>query len=240
MSTPDPVPPPPPNNAKKWLIGCLVAVLLLAALGVAVLMLGIYAAKKQVDSMSADASKVVEDARRAAKALESSSQVAPALAQAAEANMRLTRAANTVDESLDPQAEPCMPDTSRNSVAVDGPWLAELANGLPSAAVGTPWFREKPFADAAAVGLDANATEEQKAQALVALDRALGEAGAVAVVHAQRMEENENGGQFEGFIQLIGYPDGATMCTAPFAASGTNAEEFHSHFWTAKGAVLGK
>jgi hypothetical protein len=84
-------------------------------------------------------------------------------------------------------------------------------------------------------------------QAQIALDRALIEAGSVAVIHTTRLVEPRlreggkvEGGEFEGFVQLVGYPDGETMCISPFTASGTDQGDFEARFWTAEEAALGK
>ena len=231
MSTPDPVAPPPKNNTKKWLVGCLVALLLLVLIGIAVLVLGVYAAKKQVDAMAGDASRVYEDAQRAARALESAQQVAPGIAQGAEARMRLTRVAAAVMAADLAQAGGCPPDPSRAALPVDAQWMRELASGLPAASVGTPWIRHAVFASA---------------DSEVALDRALREAGSIAVIHTTSLVEPvqaEGGGpqdgEFEGFVQLVGYPDGETICIAPFAASGSG-DDFQARFRAAEEAAVGK
>ena len=97
MSTPDPAAPPPAkSNAKKWLVGCLVALVLAVLICLAALLLLAYAAKRQVDAMAPEAKRVYEDARRAAAALESTTPVAAGIAQSAEARMRLGRAASAV------------------------------------------------------------------------------------------------------------------------------------------------
>ena len=232
MSTPEPVAPPPKNSTKKWLLGCLVALLLLVLIGIAVLVLGVYAAKKQVDAMTEDASRVYEDARRAAKALESAQQVAPDIAQGAEARMRLGRVAAAVMAADLTQAEGCPPDPARAALPVDAQWMRDVASGLPAASVGTPWMREPAVA--------AVTTE-------VALDRVLGEAGSIAVIHTKTLVEPkaavEGGeaqdGEFEGFVQLLGYPDGETICIAPFRASGSGGE-FQARFRAAAEAAVGK
>jgi hypothetical protein len=247
MSTIDPVPPRKPenNNAKKWLIGCLVALLLLVALGVAVLMLGIYAVKKQVDAVAPDAQRVIEDARRAAKALESAPAVAPEVTQFAEARMRIGRAASSVvAAAANLHAQPCPADPARANLSVDAQWFGELANGdLPTEEVGTPWFRHAVFETAAAA---AHGSDEDRQQGLVELDRALGEASSISVIHTTRLVEPRlldggkvEGGLFEGFVQVVGYPDGETICIAPFQAS-TDHDDFQQRFWVAEGAAIGK
>jgi hypothetical protein len=247
MSTTDPVPPQKPegNSAKKWLIGCLVALLLLVALGVAVLMLGIYAVKKQVDAVAPDAQKVLEDARRAAKALESAPAVAPEVTQVAEARMRLGRAASSVlSAAAGLKPEPCPADPARANLSVDAQWFGELANGdLPTEEVGTPWFRHEVFETAAAA---AHGSDEDRHQGLIELDRALGQASSVSVIHTTRLVEPRlldgdkvEGGAFEGFVQVVGYPDGETICIAPFQAT-TDHDDFQQRFWAAEGAAIGK
>jgi len=247
MSTTDPVPPPKPegNSAKKWLIGCLVALLLLVALGVAVLLLGIYAVKKQVDAVSPDVQSVVDDARRAAKALESPPAVAPEVAQFAEARMRLGRAATSVvSAAANLQPQPCPADPARANLSVDAQWFGELANGdLPTEEFGTPWFRHEVFETAAAA---AHGSDEDRQQGLIELDRALNEASSVAVIHTTRLVEPRlldggkvEGGHFEGFVQVVGYPDGETICIAPFEAT-TDHDDFQQRFWAAEGAAIGK
>jgi hypothetical protein len=247
MSTPEPAAPPPKSNAKKWLLGCLGALLLLVLLGIAVLVLGVYAAKKQIDAMAPDAKRLYEDAQRAADAMKSAEKVAPTTSEAAEARMRLMRAAATVASTTDPQPDPCGPDPERSNLSVDAQWMAALVDGLPTQAIGTPWFRHQVFASAASMALDANDSEDDRMQAQIALDRALIEAGSVAVIHTTRLVEPRlreggkvEGGEFEGFVQLVGYPDGETMCISPFTASGTDQGDFEARFWTAEEAALGK
>lgn len=243
---PQPSPPPPQpanNNAKKWLVGCLVVLLLLVLGGVAVLVLGVYAAKKQVDSMSSDARNVYEDAQRAARALESARQMAPALMQAAEARMRLSRAASAAYKAESLQAEACPADAARSAQSVDAEFMRALVGGLPTEPMGTPWFRDGAFATAAAnaPALDATGATDAQGPALVALDRALAEAGSIAVIHTTRLDEPTGAapGRFEGSVQLLGYPDGETLCFAPFEASGS-ATEFQQRFRAAEEAALGK
>ena len=250
MSTPDPVAPSPPpkSNAKKWLLGCLGALLLLVLLGIAVLILGIYAAKRQVDSMASDARSIYADAQRAADALKSAEKVAPTLSQAAEARMRLMRAAATVaSAAADLKQTACPVDPSRANLSVDAPWMAGLVNGLPSTQTGTPWFRHQVFATAAAVGLDAKSSEDAQMQALIALDHALGDASSISVIHTSRLVEprlheggKADGGEFDGFVQVVGYPDGETICIAPFTASGTDQGDFEQRFWAAEEAAINK
>lgn len=243
MATPDPVAPPPPplpapppSSAKKWLLGCLVALLLLVLLGIAVLLLGVYAAKKQIDAIAPDAKRVYEDAQRAASALQSGAQVAPTLSQSAEARMRLMRVAGAVDAGADPHVEPCPSDPARANLTVDAPWMAELATGLPTQPLGTPWLRDPVFATAAAVPLGGHSSEDAQVQALISLDRALGDAGAISVIHTTRLEGN----RFEGFVQVIGYPDGGTICVAPIEASGTDQGDLEQRFRAAEEAAVGK
>ena len=236
MSTPDPVVPPPKNSAKKWLLGCLAALVLLVLLGMAVLLLGVYAVKKQVDSMAPDARKVVQDVQKAAAALESAPGIDPALVQTAEARMRLGRSALPVAMLDKVLPQPCPAGAARTAPTVDAEWFRELANGgLPMQPIGTPWFRQPPFSTAAEAGLQTDANEDSKARALVALDRGLAEAGALAVIHTTRLEA----GEFDGYVQLIGYPDGETICIAPFSARGSEGE-FQQQFRAAEEAALAK
>jgi len=238
MSTPDPVAAPPQNNSsKKWLLGCLGALLLLVLLGLAVLLLGIYFVKQRVDSLAPEARQVVEDVHKAASALQSAPVVAPALVQAAEARMRLSRAALPVAMLDKVEARACPPDSSSLAPTVDAEWFRELANGgLPKEPIGTPWFRHALFATAAAAALVPDASEDSDAQAVIALDRGLGESGALAVIHTTRLLEAGDG-EFDGFVQLIGYPDGETICIAPFAARGSG-EDFRERFRAAEEAAL--
>jgi hypothetical protein len=251
MSTPDPAaPPPPPNSAKKWLIGCLLALLALVLLGVAVLMLGIFAVKRQVDAIAPDAKRVMADAQRAADALKSAEPVAQQIAQEAQARMRLGRAASAVVAMpVAPAAsEPCPAQFARSALTVDEPWFAFLVNGLPQSDSGTPWLRDPSLAAAA--------DNANQGQALVALDRVLNDANAVAVVHATRVQEpvlaadgKVEPGQFEGFVQLVGFPDGETMCTAAIHATNSQGaggtqeqleDDFHTQVLAAEEAALGK
>jgi hypothetical protein len=247
MSSTDPVPPPKPegNSAKKWLLGCLVALLLLVALGVAVLMLGLYVVKKQVDSVAPEAKQVYEDARRAAKAFESAPAAANEVMQIADARMRLGRAASSVIAAASNlQPEPCPADPERANISVDAQWFSELAGGdLPTEEIGTPWFRHEVFETAAAA---AHGSDEDRHQGELELDRALGEASSIAVIHTTRLVEPRlleggkvEGGAFEGFVQVLGYPDGETICIAPFRAS-TDHDDFQQRFWAAEGAAIGK
>jgi hypothetical protein len=235
MSTPDPAAPPPPNNsAKKWLLGCLGALLVLVLLGVAVLMLGVYAVKKQVDAMAPDARRVVEDVHKAATALESAPRIDPALVQTAEARMRLGRSALPVAVLDKVLPQPCPADAARVAPTVDAEWFRELANGgLPTQPLGTSWFRQPPFSAAADAALQPDASEDSNARALVALDRGLADAGALAVIHTTRLEA----GEFDGYVQLIGYPDGETICIAPFSARGGEGD-FQQQFRAAEEAAL--
>src|SRR5205085_11530956 len=138
MSTPDPaVPPPgppaPKSNTTKWLLGCLAALVLLVILGAAVLLLGIYAAKRQLDAIAPDARNVVEDVHKAAAALESAPRIDPALVQSAEARMRLGRSALPVAMLDKVLPQPCPSNAARAAPTVDAEWFRELANGgLPT------------------------------------------------------------------------------------------------------------
>jgi len=245
MSATEPVPPPPKSNAKKWLLGCLGALLLLVLLGLAVLLLGVYAAKKQIDSMATDARHLYEDAQRASDALKPSEPVPRTVSQAAEARMRLMRAASAAAAGTEEQPEACPTDPARPNISVDAQWMAELVDGLPAQPIGTPWFRHQVFATAAEAG--GKGSEDDQVQALIALDHVLGNLSFISVIHTKRLVEPRlqkdgkiEGGEFEGFVQVVGYPDGETLCTAPFTASGTDQGDFEARFWAAEEAALGK
>src|SRR5205085_2306240 len=151
----------------KWLLGCLAALVLLVILGAAVLLLGIYAAKRQLDAIAPDARKVVEDVHKAAAALESAPRIDPALVQSAEARMRLGRSALPVAMLDKELPQPCPSNAARAAPTVDAEWFRELANGgLPSQPLGTPWFRQPPFSTAAELALQPDAGEDSKARAL--------------------------------------------------------------------------
>lgn len=235
MSTPDPtVPPPsPPSNAKKWFIGCAIALLLLVLIIIGAAVAIIYAAKKQAEALSSDAKHLVQDAKNAASMLESAKSAAPGIAQLAEARMRLGRAAAAV--SFDsPAAGACTPELARAALPVDAKWFAGLADGMPAASEGTPWMRDP--------AVTAAASEADQQQAMISLDHNLAAAGAVAAIHATQLTDPAagGGGKFEGFVQLLGYPDGETLCRVPFHAEGASASQFQSAFWAAEEAALGK
>jgi hypothetical protein len=86
------------------------------------------------------------------------------------------------------QAQPCpraARDWRRRSMRE---WFRELANGgLPEAALGTPWFRPRLFATAAAAVARPDASEDSERAGRVALDRGLAESGALAVIHTTRL-----------------------------------------------------
>jgi hypothetical protein len=116
---------------------------------------------------------------------------------------------------------------------VDAPWFAGLVDGIPDAATGTPWMRDP--------AIIAAASDADSLKALDALDRELASATAIAVIHATEFSEPSGGkGSFEGFVQLVGYPDGETACTVGFHAEGATGSDFQSAFWSAEGAALGK
>jgi hypothetical protein len=236
MSTPDPAATPPArNSAKKWLVGCLVALVLAVLICLAALLLLAYAAKRQVDAMAPDAKRVYEDARRAAAALESTTPVAADIARTAEARMRLGRAASAVLAFRVGDGEPCPPELARAALPVDADWFSGLVTGIPAPATGTPWMR-----DPAIVAAAAGANEQQ---AMIALDRTLGDAGAVAVIHADQPSAAGaagDGPRFQGYVQLVGYPDGETACTVAFHAEGKSDGELQSNFLAAEKAALGK
>ena len=237
MSTPDPAispPPPPPNNAKKWLIGCAIALVVAVLLVIGAAVAIIYAAKRQVDAVSSDAKQLAEDARSAAAMLAPTKAVAQGVAQLAEARMRLGRAASAVAwmaQQGSVPAGPCPAELAQAALPVDAEWFVELAKGLPDAATGTPWMRDPSIFQAVA-GKD-------EAQALIALDGALADAGAVAVIQA-RGDGKADARRFDGYVQLVGYPDGETVCTVGFKAEGATGGEFQSSFWAAEGTALGK
>ena len=234
MSTPDPtVPPPPPSNAKKWLIGCAIALLLLVLIIIGAAVAIIYAAKKQAEAISSDAKHLVQDAKNATSMLESAKSAAPDIAQLAQARMRLGRAAAAVGFE-NPVTGTCTPELARAALPVDAKWFAGLVNGMPAASEGTPWMRDP------AVTAAASDTDPQ--QAMISLDRELAAAGAVAAIHATQLTDPAAGGsgKFEGSVQLLGYPDGETVCRVSFHAEGASAAEFQSNFWAAEEAALGK
>jgi hypothetical protein len=251
MSTPEPAAAPPPNNsAKKWLIGCLVTLVLLVVLGLAAMLLIAYAAKKQMDALGADAHKIYQDAQSAAALFGSGAKEAPsptALAQGAEARMRLARAAAAVAATESLKAEACPSDPPRFPLTVDAEWFRELSYGVPKATEATPWFRHELFSAASAAAPAPADNGDTQAPQLIELDRGLGDAGSVAVIHTTRLLEPKpldggkfEEGRFEGFVQLIGYPDGESICMAPFQASGADPEQFQQSFWAAEEAALGK
>jgi hypothetical protein len=235
MSTPEPtVPPPPPSNAKKWFIGCAIALLLLVLVIIGVAVAIIYAAKKQAEAISSNASHLVQDAKNAASMLESAKSAAPDIAQMAQARMRLGRAAAAVGFE-NPVAGSCPAELARAALPVDAIWFAGLVNGMPAASEGTPWMRDPAITTAA------NGTDPQ--QVMLSLDRELAAAGAVAAIHATQLTDpavGGGGGKFEGSVQLLGYPDGETVCRVSFHAEGATASEFQSSFWSAEAAALGK
>jgi len=237
MSTPDPVVATPKSNAKKWLVGCLLALVLVLMLVAGAVLFIAYQAKKQVDAIKGDAQHLAEDARRAAAALGSGKSAANDVVQTAEARMRLGRAAASVVAANQANTQSCPPEAARNALPVDAEWFGELVNGLPGADKGTLWMRDP--------ALVAAASDADQEQALIALDKELQEAGAIAVVHSTGANPSAGDGKattgrFEGFVQLVGYPDGETMCTAAFHADGDTGAEFQKSFWAAEEAALGK
>jgi len=233
MSTPDPAVPPPPNNsAKKWLVGCLVALLLVVLLGLAALLLIAYAAKRQVDAIKSDAQHLADDARHVAAALQPSTPVPPDVRQLAEARMRLGRAASAALASTAGSTEPCPTEFARSALPADAEWFTGLADGVPAPTAGTAWMRDPAIVAAA------SAADPQ--QAMIALDREFGDASAIAVIHATSPATTGDERQFQGYVQLIGYPDGETMCTVAFHAQGADGSAFQSSFWAAEEAALGK
>ncbi|MEO8160704.1 MAG: hypothetical protein ABI588_04735 [Arenimonas sp.] len=235
MATPDPIAPPPPpppsgSGAKKWLIGCLVVLLLGVVAAVAVVAIGVYAAKRQLDAMTPDARKAYEDARTAAAALGESARLAPTLAEGEQAQSRLATAARNVAPDQAMTTSACPPDPSRGASPVDAPWFRALADGVPQAPVGTPWFRHQVFSKIAEVPLGQYPGKENEALAMIAADRELAVAGAIAVIHTTRLVEPKlldgkqfEGGRFEGFVQLIKYPEGGSICLVPFSASSSDS-----------------
>ena len=276
MSTPDPVvappPPPPPPPAKKrnpLLIGCLVILLLLVLGAGAVLLLGIYAAKKGYDEYAPKAQQALEEARKASAQVQAAAQDAQAFAQGAEAQARLAMATREVATEQSIDEVPCPPDPARATVPVDAEWFRALANGVPRAPMGTPWMRHSVFENLANVGLDGAAEEPQLAIAAIAADRDLSDAGVIAVIHPAKLEMPQAGtpGHFEGHVQLLKYPTGDSICVVSFsadspakaggglgvgrrvrglampsagAAAPSAEEDFQGAFWLAEEAALGK
>jgi hypothetical protein len=250
MSTPDPIAPPPPplppppKKRNPWLIGCLVILVLLLLGAGAVLLLGIYAAKKGYDEYAPKAQQALEEARKASAQVQAAAQDAQAFAQGAEAQARLALATREVATAEAMREVACPPDPTRASVPVDAEWFRALAGGVPRAPMGTPWMRHRVFENLANVGLDGAADEPQLALAGIAADRDLSDVGVIAVIHQTNLEMPQAGtpGHFEGFVQLIKYPTGDSICLEPFSADSAaqDEKEFQRAFWAAEEAALGK
>lgn len=235
MSTPDPPAPPPaplppPKKRNNFLIGCLVVLLLLVLGGVAVVVLGIYAAKNEYDKLAPDARKAYDQAREAAASAEEASRLAPTLAQGAQAQARLATAAHAVADASALTPAPCPPDPARVSIPVDAEWFGQLASGVPEERVGTPWMRHRVFQTLADEPFDQYVSDENMALAEAAADRDLSDAGTVAVIHTttlkmpKALDANKfEGGHFEGFVQLLKYPSGDSICVAPFSADSSES-----------------
>ena len=253
---------PAPKKRSPLLVGCLVILAILIIGAGAVLLLGIYAAKKQYDAFAPGAQQALAEARKAAAQVQSAAGTAQALAQGAEAQVRLATAARTVATSQDMNDVPCPPDPARETVPVDAEFFRDMSGGVPRQAVGTPWMRHRVFENLAAAGLASGASDEQLALAATAADRDLSDAGTVAVIHVGKLEA----GHFEGHVQLVKYPSGDSLCLVPFsadspatpgaglgigrrvrglgvAAGGAKPsadEDFQGAFWAAEEAALGK
>ena len=248
MSSPDPVSPvPPPKKRNQLLIGCLVILALLVLGAGAVLLLGIYAAKKEYDEYAPRAQQALEEARKAAASVQSAAAGAQVYAQGVEAQARLAMATRTIATVQDMNVVPCPPDPARASVPVDAEWFRALASGVPREAVGTPWFRHRVFETLAAAGTARGGSDEALALAVAAADRDLSDAGTVAVIHATKLQPpsvSADGkaapGHFKGFVQLVKYPAGDSICLVPFSADGPTQEVFQRAFWAAEEAALGK
>jgi len=260
MSTPAPD-APPPKKRNPLLVGCLVILALLVLGAGAVLLLGIYAAKRQYDQFAPQAQQALEEARKAAAQVQSAAGAAQVLAQGAEAQARLAMASRAVATTQDMNVVPCPPDPARATVPVDAEWFGQMSGGIPRAPVGTPWMRHQLFENVAAAGLAADASDAALAQAAAAADRDLSDAGTVAVIHTTKLEPTH----FDGFVQLVKYPSGDSICLVPFSADkpahaggglgigrrvrglGVSVngapgadEDFQGAFWAAEEAALGK
>ena len=146
--------------------------------------------------------------------------------------MRLGRAASAALASTAGSTEPCPTEFARSALPADAEWFTGLADGVPAPTAGTAWMRDPAIVAAA------SAADPQ--QAMIALDREFGDASAIAVIHATSPATTGDERQFQGYVQLIGYPDGETMCTVAFHAQGADGSAFQSSFWAAEEAALGK
>ena len=276
MSTPDPL-APPPKKRNPWLVGCLVVSVVLVLGAGAVLLLGIYAVKRGYDEMAPQAKQALEQAREAASQVRSAAGSAQVLAQGAETQARLAMAARTVATTHDMNVVPCPPDPARATVPVDAEWFRRMSGGVPRDGVGTPWMRHRLFENLATAGIATGASDEAVALAAAAADRDLSDAGTVAVIHTTTLraprvlsDGSIEPGRFQGFVQLVKYPVGDSICLVPFSAdspakgggglglgrrvrglgvaggdAATSAqqraeEDFQGAFWAAEEAALGK
>ena len=275
MSTPAPT-PTPEKKRNPLLIGCLVILVLLVLGAGAVMLLGLYAAKRGLEAVGPEAQKAYEQAQAAAAAMQVQAQQASMAAQAMESQARLAMATHAVATAETVSALPCPPDPARVSVPVDAEWFRALAGGVPRERIGTPWMRHRVFTNLAEQPFDAQAGEDKIAMASVAADRDLSDAGTIAVIHTTKLAMpvrqavgKVDAGRFEGYVQLVKYPSGDSLCLVPFSAdspdklgAGNSAglrarglnlppagrrtpqeqveDDFQGRFWAAEEAALGK
>lgn len=232
MSTPDPVaapkPPPSKGSGKKWLIGCLVVMVSLVMLGMAVLMLGVYAAKRELDAMTPQQRASYDAARQAELDAFRASEDGPMLAKGAAARARLAAVAQRVEPDAAPTALSCPRDSARANVPVDAEWFRSLAIDVPHEPVGVPWFRHSAFMNLADGALRKR-LPLYEAEAWAHTDEELAKAGIVTVIHAVHLREPKllsgkefQGGEFDGWLQVMRYPDGDTLCRVPFTARSSD------------------
>jgi hypothetical protein len=271
MSSPDPAPPPPAKKRNTLLIGCLVILLLLVIGGLAVFLVTLYAAKRQYDEYAPQAQQALEQVQAAAREAEAAAKLAPIYAQGMESQARLAMATQTLASDGNFKVSPCPPDPARVSIPVDAEWFRAMSAGVPKERIGIPWQRHRIFTLLAEEPFTANSGDEQLALATAAADRELSDTGTIAVIHTTKLVEPQasGSGHFDGYVQLVKYPAGDSICLVPLRADGADPrpaspslglrargitspagaptdaraqaeQDFQARFWAAEEAALGK
>ncbi len=225
-----PVPPPPAKNS-PMLIGCLaVAGMIVAGLALmALLCLLIDFTKTPAQRAAEKAQDAADDTRRRA---DDAKQLALTLAQGKADQARFATIAAAVAAIADLKQMPC-PHSDGDSLEfapVDAPFMRRFDGAFPRDVSGTAWFRYKTFSASHETDYGSGQAKYD-AESAISADEDLVKVARIGVVHTLSLTEPKllssggtfkdgsyDGGAFSGWIQLISYPGGKTICEVPFSA----------------------
>lgn len=238
MADPASSSPTPAKKNNPVLIGCLVVAAIAVVGVIVVLALGVFLAKREEDAKT-PAQRVAEKAAEMQHShAEEASRLEPTLAEAKVAQARFATIATAVAATSDLKRVPCphVDGEPLEFAPVDAEFMGRFHGAIPRDVSGTPWFRHKAFSDLADELKNTYANPENDAYAAIRADKDLAGVGRIAVIHTLSLKEprllSEGGvfkdgsydaGSFSGWIQLMSYPDGKTVCEMPFSATSSSS-----------------